>query len=235
MSVSRIFTALAGAAVLFAAAPASAQFFIKPADLSGSPVTGSEPGMIGPELPEATADELRAALVWNLRAALNVAALQCQFEPTLLTLHNYNSILTDHQAELRQAYLTLEKYFVRVNKKNKKLGQTELDRFGTRVYSGFSTVSGQLSFCATSASILHAAVFTRRGGLSDLAQSRMRELRESLRGWGEQAFTRSFSYRMGLSRMPPFANPECWQGSFYVSKKCGALPAGWGYMAAASR
>ena len=31
-------------------------------------------------------------MVWNLRAALNVAALQCQFGPTLLTLPNYNAI-----------------------------------------------------------------------------------------------------------------------------------------------
>lgn len=230
MSVSRIIMALSGAALLFAAAPASAQFFIKPADLTGPRVTGTEPGITGPELPGATPDELRAALVWNLRAALNVAALQCQFEPTLLTLHNYNGLLNDHQVELRKAYLVLEGYFVRMNKKVKKVGQTELDRFGTRVYSGFSTVSGQLSFCQTAADIAHVAIFTRPGGLTDLAQSRMRELRESLRGWGEQAFPRNYSYRMALGRTPPFGNIECWKDNRYVAKKCGVLPEGWGVM-----
>src|SRR5688572_20065705 len=129
MLVPRIMVMLAGGASLFAAVPASAQFFMKPADLAGARVTGREPGMTGPALPDATAEELRGALVWNLRAALNDAALQCQFEPTLLTLPNYNDILRDHESELRASYDTLEKYFVRMNGKNKKTGQTELDRF----------------------------------------------------------------------------------------------------------
>jgi len=222
MLVPRIVSVAALTAGLFAAAPASAQFFMKPANLSGARVTGAEPGMTGPALPDASGEELRAALVWNLRAALNVAALQCQFEPTLLTLGNYNAILKDHEVELRESYGTLEKYFTRVNK-NKKLGQTELDKFGTRVYSGFSTVSGQLSFCQTAATIGHDALFIRRGAFGDLAQDRMRELRASLASWGEQ-FRRTISYQT-LTRppLPPFGNDKCWRKGSYQPKKCGAL------------
>jgi hypothetical protein len=232
MLVPRILVALAGMATLFSAAPASAQFFLKPANLAGEPVTGAEPGMIGPAMPGASESELRAALVWNLRAALNVAALQCQFEPTLLTLNNYNAILTDHAGELKTSYGTLEKYFTRANANNKKAGLTELDRFGTRVYSGFSTVSGQLSFCSAAASIGHDALFARKGQLGDLAQKRMRELRSSLAAWGEQQFPRKFNRQPPPSpRTPPFGNEVCWKNHSYVVKKCGA-PQWESYMAA---
>ena len=222
MLFPRIVSMLAVSAGLLAAAPASAQFFLKSANLAGARVTGAEPGMTGPALPDATAEELRAALVWNLRAALNVAALQCQFEPTLLTLGNYNAILDDHEVELRESYQTLEKYFVKANK-TKKAGQTELDKFGTRVYSGFSTVSGQLSFCQTAAAIGHEALFARRGTFGDLAQERMRELRASLASWGEQ-FRRTINYQ-GLysTPLPPFGNDKCWRKGSYQVKKCGAL------------
>ncbi|NIJ19609.1 hypothetical protein FHS95_001278 [Sphingomonas naasensis] len=223
MLVPRIVSILAVAAACLLAAPASAQFFIKPANLAGARVTGAEPGMTGPALPNASPAELRAALVWNLRAALNVAALQCQFEPTLLTVDNYNALLKDHEVELRESYGTLEKYFIRANS-TKKAGQTELDKFGTRVYSGFSTVSGQLSFCQTAAAIGHEALFRKRGDFGDLAEERMRELRSSLNSWGEQ-FRRSIDYR-GLivaEPLPPFGNDKCWRKGEYQPKKCGVL------------
>jgi hypothetical protein len=222
MLVSRITIMLAAAAGVLAAAPASAQFFLKSANLTGTPVTGAEPGMTGPALPGATAAELRAALVWNLRAALNVAALQCQFEPTLLTLPNYNSLLKDHAVELRESYGTLEKYFIRTNK-NAKAGQTELDKYGTRVYSSFSTVSAQLTFCQTAASISHEALFTRRGNFGDLAQARMRELRASLAPWGEQYRSTSGYTLPPFGRLPAFGDKRCWKKDRYQTKRCGAV------------
>lgn len=221
MLVPRILWSLVVATGLFAAVPASAQFFLKPADLAGAPVTGEEPGMTGPALPGATATELRAALVWNLRAALNVAALQCQFEPTLLTLEHYNAALKDHAVELRTSYDTLEKYFVRTMK-TQKAGQTELDKFGTRVYSGFSTVGGQLSFCQTAAAIGHDALFKGRGDFGDLAQARMRELRSSLRAWGEQYRPVRRPAFMSVA-IPPFSNNKCWKRGVYDARRCGAL------------
>lgn len=224
MLVPRIGFIVAGIAGLFAAAPASAQFFFKPANLAGPRVTGDEPGMTGPAMPGATAAELSAALVWNLRAALNVAALQCGFEPTLMTLANYNAFLKDHDGELDRSMAVLDKYFLRVNK-NKKVGQTEFDKYLTRVYSGFSTVSGQRSFCQTAASIGHDAVFAKRGGLTELAHSRMRELRASLAPWGEQQFRgRSVSFLLPPARpLPPFSDDKCWKKDRYNQKKCGRL------------
>lgn len=224
MSVSRIVFMLAATATFFSAAPASAQFYMKPVDLRGERVTGAETGITGPALPGATPVELRAALIWNLRAALNVAALQCQFEPTLLTLGNYNSILSDHKTELASAYSTLEKYFVRMAKNNKKAGQNELDRFGTRVYSGFSTVSAQMTFCVAAGRIGHDAIFAKPGTLGDLAENRMRELRNSLVPWDEQRW-HGGQFRPVVSQqpMPPFANEKCWKKDEYQVKQCGAI------------
>lgn len=219
MAVLRILIALSGAAVLaLSAVPAGAQFYLESAPLRGAPVTGEEPGMLAQPLTGATPKELRAALVWNLRAALNVAALQCQFAPTLLTLQNYNALLGDHAAELKSSYDTLAAYFLRVAK-TKKAGQTALDQYGTRVYSGFSTVSAQRIFCQTAGEIGHAALFTPRGSFGTLAQERMREMRNALVPWGEQRFNRS-----PVSPAPirlPRTDRECWKKDLWVARKCG--------------
>ena len=215
---------LAAVAAFCVSAPASAQFFLKPADLSGEPVTGAEPGILGPAMPGATANELRAAMVWNIRAAMNIAALQCQFEPTLLTVDHYDALLDDHKAELASALTTLEKYFTRTVP-DKRASAKEFDRFQTRLYSSFSTVSGQLSFCQTAASIGQDAVYTPRGQLGEVAARRLRELRASLAAWGEQQFRgrRSAITLPAMHALPPFGNERCWRGSDYQVRKCGKL------------
>jgi len=215
----RILTMLAAAmCAATIAAPARAQFFFQSPDLRGTPVDGSETGIVGQALPGATPDEYKAALAWNLRAALNVAALQCQFQPMLLTLGNYNKLLKDHDAELTSQYDVLSKYFVRSNK-TPKAGQTELDKYGTRVYSGFSTVGAQLTFCQTAGEIAHMAVFTPRGSFTTLAQERMRQLRNSLVLAGEQRFP------WGIQAPPPPRLPRlddvCWRKEKWQPKKCG--------------
>jgi hypothetical protein len=209
--------ASAAAAAAFAASPASAQFFFKSPDMSGAPVTGEEPGIVGPALPGATPDELRAAMVWNIRAALNVAALQCQFEPTLLTLGNYNGMLKTHQAELNKSYDTLTNYFKRTNS-TPKAGQTALDQFGTRVYSGYSTVTAQLTFCQVAGDIGQQIRFAPVGTVGDVARYRLRELRNSLVLGGEQQFPAYYS--VSIPAMPPFGNDLCWKKGVYTPKRC---------------
>jgi hypothetical protein len=168
---------------------ASASFFWKAPDLRGAPVTGAEPGVITGPLAGATPAELRAALLWNLRSGLNVAALQCQFDETLLTRRQYNVLLDNHRTELAGAYQVLSNYFKRTDKKG---GQTNLDRYGTRTYSGFSTVQGQLTFCQTASSVGREAIWAKKGELYRVAENRMRELRNSLVLGGEQQFVRYF-------------------------------------------
>ena len=220
MFVSRNALALAVLAAGLSAAPASAQFYLKSHSFPGGPIVGDEPNMASP-LPGATPEEVRASLVWNMRAALNVAALQCQFEPTLLTVPNYNAVLKDHFAELDGSMKTLTKYFNRVNKV-KGAGQKALDQFGTRTYSSFVTVGGQLGFCQTAADIGRDAVFTPRGQFATLAGARMQQLRNSLFGaWGEEALPSRVAHTRGTT---PRLDPVCWnKKGLWVEKKCGAL------------
>lgn len=227
--------AVATAMVGLMPAPANAQFYFKPKELPTGRITGEEPGMLGAPLPGATRDELSAAMVWNLRAALNVAALQCQFEPTLLTLRNYNGMLKDHEGELAASFATLGKYFRRVNKTPKE-GQTAFDQFGTKVYSGYSTVSAQRIFCQTAGNIGEDVAHTPRGKLADLAAERIREMRGALTAWGEQQFAYGgYTYTLAnhQPRLPDFANAQCWRKDEWQIKKCG-MP-GEGLMRTATR
>jgi len=217
----RIAAAMAGGlAAAMAAAPAQAQFYFQSQDITGAPVQGNEPG-VGLPMPGATPAEIRAQLVWNMRAALNVAALQCQFEPTLLTVSNYNAVLKDHSAELKGAFDTLNKYFVRVSK-TKAAGQTALDQYGTRTYASFGTVAGQYGFCQTAHFIGRDAVFTKRGEFGSLASTRMRELRNSMVPFGEQRFPRYVAYGLGAAPLPRL-DAACWdKKGEWVTKRCGA-------------
>lgn len=216
---------LSGVALMLAgcvaAAPAAAQFYLKSPVVRGAPVNGDEPGiMIG--MPGATPAELRAGLVWQLRAALNLGALQCQFEPGLLTVAKYNAMLNDHQAELKAALDTISKYFVRTAK-TKKGGQAALDQFGTRLYASFSTVSGQYLFCETASAIGYEATLAPRGQLYTVAQNNMRALRNSLRPAGEQFFAGRNQMEQVTARVPNMAQ-QCWtRDNRYQASLCGWL------------
>lgn len=220
MTSLRIAMGVGLAAAALSASPASAQFFMQSRDMTSNiAVRGDEPGS-GIVMPNATPAELRAVLIWNMRAALNVAALQCQFAPTLLTVDNYNAILRDHGDEIQKAFDTISKYYLRTNK-TKAAGQAALDQFGTRTYSSFTTVAAQYGFCQTAHAIGRDAIFTPRGQFGELASTRTRELRNSLVPWGEQRFPRYIG-RDPHAVVMPRLDPICWnKKNEWVTKKCG--------------
>lgn len=208
---------LAFAAVTIgAAAPASAALFWMPPDFSGAPVTGGEPG-IGLAMPGATDKELQAHLIWNMRAGLNVAALQCQFSPSLLSVRNYNDLLRQHSAELTAAYTAISGYFKRTGGKK---WQTLLDQYTTRTYNGFSTLHAQLGFCETAGSIGREALDRPKGSLYLTARGRMREFRNSLVPSGDRLFGRVTL--LSARSLPPL-NEECWDKKNVLRKKCWTL------------
>ncbi len=205
-TLRRICSGLMLAAAPLFAQPAAAQFFWSPPDFSAPPLTDAEAATaLG--LPGATAEEIKAGLVWNLRAALNVAALQCQFEPTLLSISNYNAMIAHHDAEMDSAQSVLLGYFQRTVGKGKP-GQSASDQYGTRIYSGYSTVQAQRGFCQAAAQVGRQAIFANRGSLHEVARTGLGSIKKSLVLAGEQFYgDPGRSYALTL----PSFDKKCWK------------------------
>ncbi|WP_336974272.1 hypothetical protein [Sphingobium aromaticiconvertens] len=193
-------------AALSATQPAAAQIYWSPPDLSAPPLTDATAATaLG--LPGATPAELRAGMVWNLRAALNIAALQCQFEPTLLTVSNYNAMIAHHDTELDTAQAAILGYFQRTAGKGRP-GQIANDQYGTRIYSGYSTVQAQRGFCLAAGEVGRQAIFADRGKLWEVAQNGLGSIKKSLVLASEQFYgDPSRSYHVAL----PSFDPKCWK------------------------
>lgn len=205
--------ALSGLAGLPAPAAASYLFWTPPV-FTGEPVRGDEPGL-GLAMPGATQKEYGAHLLWNMRAGLNVAALQCQFAPTLATVKNYNTLLKQHDGELNTAYEAIAAYFKRTTPKG---WQVALDQYTTKTYNGFSTLHAQLGFCETAAQIGRDAIGRQRGSLHETAETRMREFRNSLVPMGDRVFAIG---RANFRSLPtPPLDTKCWNKRDEMVKKC---------------
>lgn len=212
-SLFRRSAALMACAGLAATSPASAQLFWQPPDLSAPPMTGAEPAG-GINLPGATPAELQAGLVWHLRAALNVAALQCDFEPTLLTTSNYNAMLAHHRSELGSSFTTLGNYFKRIN--GAVPGQRAFDQYGTRTYSSYSAVQAQLNFCQVAGKVGREAIFAPRGTLYKVAQTYVGELRRSMAPQGDRIYGNP---GYGFTAVLPPLEAKCWRNG-ELTRKC---------------
>lgn len=125
-----------------------------------------------------TPAETRANDIWAFRAAMNVAALQCQFSPFLATVRNYNQILQHHGTELGGAMRTMTAHFRRVE--GPKVAQTRFDQYTTRTYNGFSTLQAQFTFCEAAGYAGREALMVRKGQLGDVAGRMLPLLRTSL-------------------------------------------------------
>jgi hypothetical protein len=206
VSFRRLTLVSALAALSLTARPAAAQFFWSPPDFSTPPLTdAATASALG--LPGASAAEIRAGLAWNLRAALNVAALQCDFERTLLTTSNYNATIAHHDAELDTAQAALLGYFQRTVGKG-KAGQSASDMYNTRIYSGYSTVQAQKGFCQAAAAVGRDAIFAERGTLHEVARKGLGSIKKATVLAGEQFYgTPGYDYVVAL----PSFDPKCWK------------------------
>ena len=209
-------SAAAAAAAALAAVPAGAQLYISQPDLRPSAIDPGDP-LVGLPLPGATPAEQRANLLWNLRAGLNVAALQCQFSDYLRAVPNYNGLLAHHSEELAAAYTALNNYFKRVQGAK---GQKAFDDYSTITYNNWSTLQAQMIFCQTATNITKSALATPKGQLLQLAQSRMRELRNAL----VPAYDPRPAYRPYLIRFREMSlapGPECYSKKGVLRRACG--------------
>jgi hypothetical protein len=215
----RISTRTAAAAALLGLAPvpAAAQLFFYNPDIRTGPIEPSDP-IVGEPLPGATPAEQRANLLWNLRAAMNVAALQCQ-SPYMRAAPNYNGFIAHHATELAAAYQALGKYFLRTNGAK---GTNLFDQYSTRTYNSFSTTS-ILGFCQIATNTLKSGLRVPKGELVPFAIAHMREVRNSL----APAFDKPLTYNAYLVQVPQLPNltDECWNKNNELTARCGGTGA----------
>jgi hypothetical protein len=208
--------ALLGA--MISPATVSAQLFLHDPDFKPGPIMGDDP-LVGLPLPGATQQEYAAHLIWNLRAGLNVAALQCQFSPYLRSVGNYNGLLAHHSKELMDAYRTVGDYFKR--KHGARQGQILFDDYSTKTYNNFSTLHAQYGFCQTAADIAKEALARPKGQFHVTAQARIRELRNSLVPIGDRFRLQQSAYMLPLASIPPLED-KCWDKKNSLKRKCAA-------------
>ena len=203
-----------------AATPAEAQLFWKSPNFSGAPVTGPEPGVII-ALPGATPAEINAEIVWTMRAGLNFAALQCQFAPSLMTVSNYNALITHHAKELATDYKILQTYFKRSAAKGTSPSAiaAAFDSFNTRTYSSFSSVFGQIGFCQTASRVGQTALMAPKGSLEVVARDRLREIRNSLVPTSDLLNTPTSQPQFADSGIPALP-AKCFDKEGQVKKSC---------------
>ena len=171
-SVLRISAAVAAATF----GTAHAQNLVPPVPAVVAPLPR---GVMAPvAMREMTPAETRAHQIWSLRAALNVAALQCQFSPFLRTVKNYNQMLPHHAAELASALKTMNSHFVRLD--GVRTARQTFDQYTTRTYNSFSTLEAQLSFCQKASDIGWEAIGAKKGSYADLAAARLSEVRTAM-------------------------------------------------------
>ncbi len=214
--IFRVKIGFALVAAMLASTPSVAQVFYLSPDLSGPPLTALDPKFDAP-MPGATPKEVDAVILWNMRSALNLSALQCNMEPMLRTTENYNAMLINHKAELAAAYSAVEGYFKRT-KKPLSAAMAALDKFGTSMIGKYSVVRTVLTFCDAAGRISHDAKWVPAGGLKDFAKMRLPELRNARLPYGEQQFR---PYRMDLRaiRMPSFG-PNCFDAKGVYDRNC---------------
>lgn len=128
-------------------------------------------------LRKTTVTEEQANAIWNLRAALNIAALQCQYLPELATVATYNSILRVHVAELNRARLTMLAHFKRHDGAK---AQNSFDQYTTRTYNSYSTLDAQKAFCEASAKSGQEVLALPAGSLKEAAPRLVPEIRQAL-------------------------------------------------------
>lgn len=118
--------------------------------------------VFSPAAHTAPLDIKAAQALWSMRAALNVAALQCQFDPTLNVIDNYKHFLQDHSVLLKQVQTMMTNW--------KKGG---FDHYTTELYNSFSSVNEQRPFCTMASQVGGEAVQMTDEDLPEMAMKNM--------------------------------------------------------------
>lgn len=150
-----------------------------------------------------TPAEATANAVWNIRAGLNVAALQCQFSIYLATVKNYNDFLKQHGDELVAAQVVLLGHFKRFDGVR---AANSFDQYTTRTYNSYSTLDAQYQFCNAAGRIGRQVLTLAKGHLGAEALRLNPEMRASL---AQAPLSPALAVTMMMPlAIPPIENPE---------------------------
>lgn len=149
-------------------------------------------------LRQMTPAETEANAVWNMRAALNVAALQCQFSPFLNSVRMYNAILKNHSEELAKAQATMLAHFKRYDGAK---AVNSFDQYTTRTYNSYSTLDAQYAFCEAAGRVGREVLAMPRGKMGAEAIRRNPEIREAM-------LERPLSPALALRAIEPVEVPQ---------------------------
>ncbi len=119
----------------------------------------------------APAPESREHTLWKLRSALNVAALQCQFDPSLKLIENYKLFLNSHKIILDEARSAL----------TARMGINAFDHYSTQQVNNFSSVDDQVIFCGKAAAAAAEANAAADSDLIKIAETRVPEMQIAVR------------------------------------------------------
>jgi hypothetical protein len=123
-----------------------------------------------------TPAETEANAIWNVRAALNVAALQCQYSKYLATTPNYNAFLKHHADEIAKAQATMIAHFKRYEGAK---ANAAFDTYLTKTYNSYSTIDAQYQFCEAAGIVGREVLAIPKGKLGSEALRRGPHIRAS--------------------------------------------------------
>jgi hypothetical protein len=150
-----------------------------------------------------TPAESEANAIWSLRAALNMAALQCQFSKYLDTVKNYNDFLKQHSDELIKAQTVMLHHFQRYDKAR---AATSFDQYTTQTYNSYSTLDAQYEFCDSAGLVGREVLTIPKNSLGREAAKRGAEIRAAL---AQHALTPGLAIiAMPLLSLAPITNSD---------------------------
>ncbi|MFV0645431.1 MAG: hypothetical protein ACK5NN_13200 [Sphingomonadaceae bacterium] len=111
--------------------------------------------------------------IWNMRSALNVAALNCSEPEFAMLVPNYRSFLEKNKKSLKRTYSDLDKEF------RARYGDTykrQHDTYVTQVYNYFSLPPAKHSFCQAALEVSNEALLMPEGEIQNFAEQGLPKL-----------------------------------------------------------
>lgn len=157
-----------------------------------------------------------AQTIWNLRSALNVAALNCREADHAAILPAYAALLDRNKRELAAVNKTVTKEF---RDRYGSQGQTAQDSYMTQVYNYFALPPAHGQFCKVATRVAAESMQVAPAGLGTFAGRGLQELEAVF-----EDFYRSFEqYRVDVANWdarygtPQVVNPASYTGAAYYT------------------